>query len=135
MAAQISSSEVIEGFSTSVPESEIDLLIEFIDGSDASLDANAVSDAAQTLLKLYGVRHLLTLQANAGRGTISNESSPSGAGRGFNTAKGEGLAATYYGKLLMQMDRFRAVVDVIDNTNKAAFMSIGRKYVEGAVDA
>lgn len=127
MAVTITSDEVKSGFSTTVAASEIDLLIAFIAGADTSLDAANVADGSQRLLKLYGIRHLLTLQANEGRGTVTNEKAPSGAGRAFNANKGEGIESTNFGKALLQMDKGRHVIQLIDNQTLVSLGSIGRR--------
>jgi len=61
MAVTITYADVILGFETEIPEGQVDLLIAIIGEADTCLDAYAVSASAQEILKLAGVRHMLTL--------------------------------------------------------------------------
>ena len=127
MAASISSDEVKSGFTTSISDLEIDMLIGFVNGADACLDANSVADDTVTILKLYAVRHLLTMQANNGRGLVTQEGAASGAGRSFNAKKGDGLEATYFGSLLKQMDAAGCILALIEAKPAMSMFSVGRR--------
>lgn len=124
--------DIKNGFSTTVPDAEIQLLIDFFAQADDCLTKNGVSEEQGDLLKTYAIRHLLTLQANSGRGNVRSESAPSGAGRSFASwVQGKGLDATSYGAMLKMMDAKGCVRNVIDNDGQASFMSVGPKRVRG----
>lgn len=124
--------DIKAGFSTAVPDDEIQDLIDFMATADLCLTGNAVPEKTQDLLKKYAVRHLLLLQANAGQGEVTSQSAPSGASRSFNRWTGTpGLDATRYGSLLTQMDRYGCVRGLIENTHRAALFVSGPKRVRG----
>jgi hypothetical protein len=127
MAVAITSSEVKAGFSTTVVDAEIDQLIIFINGADICLDKNLVSDNNAKLLKIYGVRHLLTLQANAGLGTVKSQGAPSGASRSFNSVSGatEEILSTFYGKTIKQMDKFGCLPRLLRGEARANLIALG----------
>lgn len=129
MATAITYAEVIDGFSTSVPESEVDLLIAAIDQADTCLDNNSVAANVQKALKLAGVRHLLTLMGSSasGKGAVSSETSPSGASRSYRAPQGGSLADTSYGAMLKQLDKYGCVVNQIENQARLSIRSIGRE--------
>ena len=128
MAAVITASDVKEGFATTVSDSEIEMLIEIVDGADACLDAAAVPDARQRALKIYAVRHMLQMQANGGKGAVRSESAPSGASRSYSGwAGGEGLMSTSYGSLLKQLDTTGCVTGILENDGNVMILSVGRK--------
>lgn len=127
MAAAITSSDVKADFSTSVPDSEIDSLIAVINEADTCLDNNSIGSDKQKLLKLYGVRHLLAMQAEQGKGTISSRGAPSGASQSFNSRKSMGLDSTYYGDMLKQLDKTRCVVNVIEGRQQLSISRVGRR--------
>lgn len=127
MATAITSSDVKDGFTTSVPDGEIDSLISVVDEADTCLDANSVSADKQKMLKLYAVRHLLTMQANQGRGTVASQSAPSGASQSFSSRKGMGLQSTFYGDMLKQIDDAGCVLAVINNAQQLTLRRVGRR--------
>ena len=125
MAAVITVTDVKNGFSTTVPDDEIQMLIYVVDGADACLDGNSVPENKQRAMKIYAVRHMLTMQANDGKGTITSEHAPSGASRSYSAWKGVGVNATPYGNLLKQIDSTGCIVRLLENTQQMAFMSVG----------
>lgn len=126
MAVTVTVAEVKDGFDTTVSDAEIQMMIDFIDASaDVCLDANSVPDNTVKLLKLYAVRHMCTMSVNSGRGTISSERAPSGAGRGFSAWSGENVESTPYGSMLKQMDKYGCVVSVLQSDTNFDFFSIG----------
>ena len=125
MAVSITATDVKNGFSTSLPDSEITMLIAIVDDADACLDANAVSENKQKALKIYAVRHMLALQENDGRGKATSESAPSGASRSFASWQGKDLGATRFGSLLKQLDSFGCVTSLLESTARAGIRSIG----------
>lgn len=128
MAAVITVSDVKAGFATTVSDSEIEMLIEIVDGADSCLDAAAVPDARQRALKIYAVRHMLQMQANGGKGSVRSESAPSGASRSYSGwAGGDGLLSTSYGSLLKQLDTTGCVTGILENDGNVMILSVGRK--------
>lgn len=128
MAAAITVSDVKEGFATTVSDSEIEMLIEIVDGADACLDAAAVPGARQRALKIYAVRHMLQMQVNGGKGAVRSESAPSGASRSYSGwAGGDGLMSTSYGSLLKQLDTTGCVTGILENDGNVMILSVGRK--------
>lgn len=131
MATAITYAEVINGFDTSLPEAQVDLLIDVVDGADTCLDANSVSASSQSILKITAVRHMLTLMGSAGsgKGSVTSEQSPSGAGRSYSAPSAkDGLLSTSYGALLKQLDKYGCVVNQIENQQRISIRSIGREY-------
>ena len=127
MAVTITSTEVKEGFTTTTSDSEIDMLIAFVDGADTCLDSNSVPDNTVKLMKLAAVRHMLTLQSNDGNGPLQSQNAPSGAGRSFqNWQGGTDINASRYGAMLNQMDTNGCVVSLLTNDSKPQFYTLGR---------
>lgn len=128
MAAVITVNDVKAGFATTVPDSEIQMLIDIVDGADSCLDAAAVPEARQTALKIYAVRHMLQMQANGGKGSVRSESAPSGASRSYSGwAGGERLMSTSFGSLLKQLDTTGCVTGILENDGNVMVLSIGRR--------
>lgn len=126
MAAVITANDVTHGFSTTVPHDEIELLIEVVSAADDCLDANSVPESKQKILKIYAVRHMLTMQANSGAGIVKSRTAPSGASQSFATWQGQGVQGTSYGALLKQLDVYGCVVSILENdTNKVGIYSVG----------
>lgn len=123
MSVIITPTEVLDGFSTTVSESEIPLYISIADAADACLDANQVPDDTQRALKLLAVRHMLTMQANGGRGNVTSESAPSGASRSYG--KYSGKEGSHYGDLLERADRWGCVTSVVNSQATVGMWSIG----------
>lgn len=128
MAAVITVNDVKAGFATTVPDSEIQMLIDIVDGADSCLDAAAVPEARQTALKIYAVRHMLQMQANGGKGSVRSESAPSGSSRSYSGwAGGDGLLSTSFGSLLKQLDTTGCVTGILENDGNFMMLSVGRK--------
>ena len=128
MAATITTTQVKTGFTTTVSDTEIDMLITFINTADECLDENTVPDNTVELMKLAAVRHMLTLQANNGAGLLHSQNAPSGAGRSFqrwNNGNNVGLDSTSYGAMLKTMDVYGCVTDLLNNSTKPRMHSIG----------
>ena len=123
MSYAITVSDVRAGFTTNLPDAAIELAIAFIDTADACLTANGLSADHGRALKLYGVRHMLTMQANSGQGIAQSESAPSGASRSFKTTDDSG---TQYSALLKQIDKYKCVSSLIQQDNQLSMMSVGR---------
>lgn len=130
MAVTITAAEVKAGFATSLADDEIALMIAVVDEADTCLDANAVSNSKQTLLKLCGVRHLLALQENDGRGKATSEQAANGAGRSFAQWQGKDLASTRYGAMLKQLDTYGCVRALLENSTNLSIRSVGRRACE-----
>lgn len=126
MAVVITVEDVKNGFPTTVGDDEIDVLIEVISDADACLDGASVSDARQRILKIYGVRHMLHMQANSGRGNITSEHAPNGASRSFSAWRGVGVNASPFGSLLKQLDVSGCVVGLLESSGGIAVFSVGR---------
>ncbi len=126
MAAVITVDDVKDGYPTLVSDSEIQMLIDLIGGSDACLDAAAVPLNTQRALKIYAVRHMLQLQSNGGKGMVRSESAPSGASRSYATWSGQGVASTPYGLMLKQLDTTGCITGIFENDGNIGIMSVGR---------
>jgi hypothetical protein len=128
MAVSITYADVTDGFSTSVPESLVDLLIATISEADACLDANSVAADTEKLLKLSAIRHMALLMgaSESGKGAVTSESAPSGASRSYKPPSTGDLSSTSYGIMLKQLDKFGCVVSLLQNDTKFMFMSVGR---------
>lgn len=127
MAVVITVSDVKDGYATTVSDSEIQMLIDIVDGADACLDAAAVPVARQRALKIYAVRHMLQMQANGGKGTVKSQSAPSGASQSFSGWTGTGLQSTSYGTLLKQLDTTGCVTAILENDGNVMILSVGRR--------
>lgn len=123
----ITSTNVKNGFSTTAEDTEIDMLISVVDEADVCLAANGVSDDKGKTLKIYAVRHMLTLASGSVSGTVKSQSAPSGAARSFGgwTQQGEGLASTSYGALVRQLDTYGCLTTILENNVNLNIMSIG----------
>lgn len=116
MAVIISYDDVTNGYLTSVAEDEVNMLIDIISIADDCLDSKEVPESTQRALKIYAVRHMLQLQANAGLGVLTSRRSPSGASQTFASWKGSGgVGATAYGNLLKSLDVSGCLIDIIEN--------------------
>jgi len=131
MSVVITVADVKNGYPTTVPDDEIQMLIDVVDLADPCLDAAAVPDAKQKVLKIYGVRHMLAMQANGGKGTVTSQHAPSGASQSFSAWKGQGVTATPYGSMLKQLDVTGCVVGLLENDGGfLGAWSIGRRTCE-----
>jgi hypothetical protein len=90
-----------------VPSATPATLTEFIalvDGVDACLEGQGVTEGTGKSLKRLAVAHMATLTLNSGRGVVTSESVPAGS-RGFAAWKGTGgLEASPFGSMLKGLD-------------------------------
>lgn len=113
------------GFETPAAHAEIDALIAMVGAADACLAGAGVADAVGRQLKIYAVRHVLTLTANGGRGQVTSEGSASGASRSFKAFDGSRLTGTPYGAALAAMDTTGCVTALFAARSGLAFLSVG----------
>lgn len=123
MATTITVADVRDSFDTEASDDEISLAITIISQADDCLDANSVAADVQKALKLYAVRHIITMQSNSGRGTVTSESAPSGASRSYGQWKQDG--GSPYWELLKQLDRCGCVVSLLENKQRVSIWSVG----------
>lgn len=127
MATTITVSDVKAGYATAIPDDEITLMISVVDEANTCLDANSVSADRQQLLKTLGVRHMLAMMENDGRGKATSENAANGAGRSFAAFQGKDLGATRYGAMLKQLDQYGCVTQLLENTQRLRIYSVGRR--------
>lgn len=125
MAASISVIDVTNGYTTTVPDDELQALITIVDEVDGCLDAAGMSEDRQRILKIYAVRHMAHMQANAGQGVLTSQTGPSGASRSFKAWQGKGLDASPYGNLIKQLDSAGCIRSLLQNDNNVALMVVG----------
>lgn len=113
------------GFETQAANAEIEALIAMVSAADARLAGAGVADAVGQTLKVYAVRHVLTMTANGGRGQVTSEGSASGANRSFKAFDGSRLSGTPYGAMLSAMDATGCVTALFAARAGIAFMSVG----------
>ena len=113
------------GFESPAASAEVEALIAMADRADACLEGAGVADAIGKQLKIYAVRHVLTLTANGGRGQVTSEGSASGASRSFKAFEGSRLTGTPYGAALAAMDASGCVTALFAARSGMAFMSVG----------
>lgn len=132
MAVVITYADVINGFDTAVPQAQVEMLIAIVDEADTCLDANSVSDSRQEMLKIMAVRHMsVMMSASAsGKGAVTSEQAPSGAGRSYKPPSGMGLESSTYGALLKQLDSYGCVTTLLENTAHLSIRSVGRRACE-----
>lgn len=125
MAAIITYADVVNGFATTVPQSLVESVITTIDAADTCLDANSVATATQELLKIAAVRHILVMMDSSasGKGSITSEQAPSGAGRSFKSA----ADGSTYLALIKQIDIHGCVSVLLENQQRLSLYSIGRR--------
>lgn len=100
----ITAAEVKAGVQSSASEAEVAALITWASKADACLDGAGIDTDTGKLLKLYAIRHILTMTANAGQGQVTSQNSASGAARSFKAFDGAGLSGTPFGSMLQEMD-------------------------------
>lgn len=113
------------GFETAAADAEISALIAMAGGADACLEGAGVSDEAGKTLKVYAIRHVLSLTANGGNGQVTSQSSASGASRSFKAFDGSRLTGTPYGAALASMDTSGCVTALFAARSGVAFLSVG----------
>lgn len=117
----VSSSEVLEGFSTSASAADIAGYIAIMDQADACLTAKSVSGAIGKQLKVLGIRHLA---ANASdRGAVTQERAVSGASRTYKERK---AGETGYLETLRTIDQYGCVLGLINKNAYIQLRSVGR---------
>lgn len=121
MAVTITVADVIAIQPTALPDDVVQLIIDTIDQADACLDANAVPDSTQELLKLYGAAHLVYA---ATRGNVTSETSPTGASRSYRDG-GTSLSSSPWGGLLASIDQYGCVTSLLNANNKTFIGSMG----------
>jgi hypothetical protein len=89
------------------------------------LTRRGVPEQTAKALKTYAARHVLSLQANGGRGNVRSETAPSGASRSYGGYTG--AEGSSYGLLVKQLDIWGCVFTLIDRTPGLAAFSVGRK--------
>lgn len=115
MAVTITTAD-LEGYGIKGPSAMLDDLIAVAGQADVCLDANAVPDATQRLLKVYAIGHLVT-QASGGQ--IKSQSAPSGASRSFSTP----TEGTGWLDMLKGMDAHGCLAGLIER-QKPAFIAV-----------
>lgn len=132
MATAITYADVTDGFSTSVSQAQIELLITIIDEADTCLDANSVSASKQEMLKVMAVRHMAVMMgaSESGKGAVTSEHAPSGASRSYKAPSGMTLDSTTYGAMLKQLDGYGCITSLLENTANLSIRSVGRRAPE-----
>lgn len=121
MAVVITAAEVKAIQPTTLPDSVIDDIISTIDQADACLDANAVPDATQRLLKLYGSASLLYTSST---GNVQSERSPTGASRTYKNGSSS-LEDSPWGSALLALDEYGCVSSLLQRDNTMYIASTG----------
>lgn len=123
MAVEIVPDDVTDGFQTEAPASEIELAISLVAAADPCLDKHDVPEATQVALKVYAVRHILTMQAGSGQGTVSSQTAPSGASQSFASYRGS--KGSRFRELLEQLDLYGCVRSVLDADSRIYLQTVG----------
>lgn len=121
MSYTITTSEVLDGFSTSASTADLEGYIAIIDIADACLTANAVSTAIGKQLKILGVRHLAASSTDGG--SVTEQTSISGASRKFAERR---AGETSHLESLRTIDAFGCVMSVITKGALVQLRSVGR---------
>lgn len=119
MAVVITIADVKDGFTTSLPDTQIQILIEFVSSADACLDGSSVPDATQRALKTMAVRHMCVMQSGNGTGQVKSRTAPNGASVSFSTSSG----GSQYGDLLSQMDVTGCVSGLLENNKPSLYLA------------
>ena len=121
MAAVITVEDVLAVQPSTLPEAVIESMIALVDQADACLDANGVPDDVQSLIKIYGVSHLL---AAAQSGNLLSERSPTGASQSYRESKNP-LHYSKWGQQLSLIDQYGCVTSLIQGAPKCYLASVG----------
>lgn len=121
MAVTITAADVKAIQATSLPDSVINDIIALMDTADTCLDANAVPDAIQRLLKLYGAAHLV-YESTAGH--VQSERSPTGASRTYKQSS-DGAGSSPWGVQLKQIDQYGCVTSLVMQDAQVYISSVG----------
>ncbi len=123
MAVTISAADVIAVQPSSLPTSFIDGYIAIINGADACLDANNVSDEIQEQLKILGVAAMLYTSS---KGNVESERSPTGAARTYKKSEGKDyLGDNPWGQQLKMLDRYGCVAAILQGPQRTYLKSVG----------
>ncbi len=123
MAVTITVDDVLAIQPSSLPPAVIQIMIDAVSEADACLDANGVSDANQTLIKLYAVAHQLYSSESGG---IKAERSPLGDSVTYTDQSSSGeLSGTKWGQMLLQIDSSGCVSGLLSTNNTFYFKAIG----------
>ena len=126
MAYDITSKEVLDGFSISVSERDVAGYIEIVSQADECMTRNSVPDVIGQRLKVLAVRHMASLVGIDGSGgQVVSQRAQSGASRTFKEADAD--QGTHYGGLLRQLDSWGCVLGLIENNANFTLRSIGRR--------
>jgi len=117
--------EVKDGFATDASDEQIELALAIVDQADECLTKNEVTEAIAVALKVYAVRHILVMQANAGRGEVRGETAPSGASRQY--ASYTGGHGSKFLELVRQIDRWGCVRRVLERQQTMYLQAVGVK--------
>lgn len=111
---------------TGASDDEISMVITLLATADDCMTAKAVPDDVGRLIKVYAARHLLALGQNGGAGTVTQQSSASGASRSMaGWTHGKGLNATAFGAMVAQLDRYGCVSKLLAGDAGLFFGSVG----------
>lgn len=122
MAVTITTSEVLDGFSTAASTADLTAYIAVVDQANACLDANNIPDAIASQLKILGVRHLATNAADGG--AVTEQTAVSGASRNFAEKQ---MGYTSQLETLKSIDKHRCVMNVLSNSPIIQLRSVGRR--------
>lgn len=123
---EISADDVTCGQPITAGAAEIAAVIAMVDSADDCMDAKAVPSSSGRLLKIYAARHLLTLGQNGGAGTVTQQSSASGASRTMaGWTQGKGINATAFGGMVAQLDRWGCVSKLLASDAGLFMGSVG----------
>lgn len=107
-------------------DAEVAMVIAVLDTADACLTGADVADDLGKLMKIYAARHLLSLTANGGSGSVTQQSSASGASRTFaGWAKTRGLGASAHGAMLAQLDRTGCLTGLLASDSGLFLRAVG----------
>ncbi len=117
--------DVRNGFPTSAADFDIRSLIKWADRADGCLEGAGVEWEVGALLKIYAVRHALSMTANGGMGQVTQQSSASGASRSFRAFDGTKLGSTPAGAMLEEMDTSGCVSGLFSGSPSMFMCSVG----------
>jgi len=111
---------------TGAGDDEIPMVIALLATSDDCMTAKDVPDDVGRLIKIYAARHLLSMAQNGGAGSVTQQSSASGASRTMKGwTQGKGLNATAFGGMVAQLDRWGCVTKLLAADSGMFFGSVG----------
>jgi hypothetical protein len=113
MAAIITIQDVQDFYPNTLSNNMISRLIDFVSAADTCLDANAVPEAAQELLKLLAVAHLLSVQSG---GDVKSETDMDGASVTFRDIK----SSSPFIDQLRSMPGYSCIQSLVDKPKRFA---------------